>query len=207
MIDAGFLKEGIIVISNPVVVPDSEVDASGGKYAAYAGRISTEKGIDTLLAAASETGLPVHLAGDYSSMPELVKTAPKSAQFMGLLNPDQLGSFYRGARFLVISSICFETFGLVAAEAMSQGLPVIASRIGGLPEVVEDGVTGLLFEPGNAKDLAKKLKFLWHNPDLCKKMGHAGRVKAVREYSNDVYYRRLTEVYEKAISLMDITTC
>jgi glycosyltransferase involved in cell wall biosynthesis len=84
---------------------------------------------------------------------------------------------------------------------MSHGLPVIASRIGGLQEIVEDGVAGFLFEPGNAEDLAEKMKRLWDNPDLCRQMGRAGREKAIREYSEDVYYERLMAVYQKAISL------
>jgi glycosyltransferase involved in cell wall biosynthesis len=84
---------------------------------------------------------------------------------------------------------------------MSHGLPVIASRIGGMPDIVEDGVTGLLFEPGNANDLAAKMRHLWDSPELCRRMGQAGREKAIREYSDDVYYERLMAVYLKAISL------
>ena len=84
---------------------------------------------------------------------------------------------------------------------MMQGKPVIASRIGGIPEIVEDGVTGLLFEPGNPDDLAEKIRYLWDNADLCKKMGVAGRQKALTQYSPEKYYQRLMAVYEKAIEL------
>ncbi len=98
-------------------------------------------------------------------------------------------------------SICFESFGLVVVEAMSYGLPVIASRIGGIPEIVEDGVTGFLFEPGNADELAEKMKLLWENPELCRQMGKAGREKAIREYSEDVYYERLMAVYDEALAM------
>jgi glycosyltransferase involved in cell wall biosynthesis len=202
LVDAGFPEKRIIVVPNMVSVPDSGTDASDdGEYVVYAGRISPEKGIDTLLTSARQTGLPVRLAGDYSGMPGIVKTEPANAQFTGHLNRDQLGGFYGNARFSVVPTVCFESFGLVVAEAMSHGLPVIASRIGGLPEIVEDGVTGLLFEPGNAEDLAEKMKLLWDNPDLCRQMGQAGREKAVREYSENVHYERLMAVYEKAIKV------
>ncbi len=202
LVGAGFPEERFVVVPNMVSVPDSYTNASGeGEYVAYAGRISPEKGINTLLTSARQTGLPVRLGGDYSGMSGLVKTAPANAQFIGHLSRDQLGSFYRNARFLVVPSVCFEAFGLVAAEAMSYGLPVIASRIGGLPEVVEDGVTGLLFEPGNAAELAEKMALLWSNPDLCRRMGQAGRRKAISEYSEDVYHRRLMIVYEKAMRM------
>ena len=143
----------------------------------------------------------MRLAGDYSRMPDTLKEAPPNVTFAGWLNRAQLVGFYRNARFSVAPSVCFETFGLVGAEAMSYGLPVIASKIGGLPEIVEDGVTGLLFEPGNAEELADKMKLLWDNPDLCRQMGQAGREKAMREYNEDVYYERLMAAYQRAIEV------
>jgi glycosyltransferase involved in cell wall biosynthesis len=202
LVNAGFPGERIVVIPNPITLPaDSVVDASAGKYVAYAGHIRPEKGINTLLAAARMTGLQIRLAGDYSLMPEVVKVAQANEKFLGHLNRGQLGKFYRNARFLVVPGVCFEAFGLVLVEAMSHGLPVIASRIGGMPEIVEDGVTGLLFEPGNSEDLANKMNLLWENPDLCRQMGIQGHEKVISEYSNEVYYKRLMAVYEKAIIL------
>jgi glycosyltransferase involved in cell wall biosynthesis len=200
-VDAGLPAQRIVVVPNMISTP-SGTDALGeGDYIAYAGRISPEKGIATLLASVQLTGLPVRLAGDYSGMPEIVKNASASAKFIGHLNRNQLDGFYRNARFLVVPSVWFEPFGLVVAEAMSRGLPVIASRIGGLPEIIEDGVTGLLFEPGNADDLAEKMKLLWRSPNMCRQMGMAGREKAIREYSEDVYYKRLMVVYKRAIQV------
>ena len=134
-------------------------------------------------------------------MPELVKRAQANVMFMGHMNRDRLVRFYRNARFLVVPSIWFETFGLVVVEAMSQGLPVIASRIGALPEIVEDGVTGFLFDPGKIKELMSKMKLLWENEDLCREMGKAARRKAMQDYSEDVYYKRLMAVYKKAIEI------
>jgi glycosyltransferase involved in cell wall biosynthesis len=112
-----------------------------------------------------------------------------------------MSNFYRKARFLIVPSVWFEVSPMVILEAMSHGLPVIASRIGGLAELVEDGVTGFLFEPGNVEDLAKKMKRLWHNPDLCRQIGIGGREKAMRKYSEDIYYKHLMVVYERAIEL------
>jgi glycosyltransferase involved in cell wall biosynthesis len=185
-----------------VSLPNAEVDPAGGKYIAYAGRFSVEKGIDILLEAARKSPeLPVSLAGDGPIMPQLVAKAPENARFVGALHRAELAGFYRKARFLVVPSLCFESGSLVTAEAMSHGLPVIASRIGGLPEMVEDGVTGLLFEPGDAEDLAGKMKLLWEGSRLCRKMGRAGREKAMRQYNGDLFYKRLIAVYEKAIEV------
>ena len=94
-----------------------------------------------------------------------------------------------------------EQLDLTLVEAMLRGKPVICSRIGGLPEIVEDGKTGLLFEPGNAKDLAEKIRYLWDRPELCHQMGEEGQKKALREYSTGKYCERLMQVYHKAIEL------
>ena len=121
--------------------------------------------------------------------------------FVGRLDRAGLCDFYRQARFTVVPSIWFEVCPLVISEAMSYGLPVIASRIGGLPELVDEGVTGLLMERGDAHDLAVKMKTLWDNPELCRSMGVPG--EGVREYSEDVYYARLMTIYQVPIARAD----
>jgi glycosyltransferase involved in cell wall biosynthesis len=192
----------VVVLPNMVSLPTSFPDHSLGEYVGYVGRISPEKGIGTLLqAAALNPSLPVYIAGDYSSMPGLLMEAPENVRFLGPLERSELEAFYRNARFLVIPSLCYETFGLVAAEAMGHGIPVISSRLGGLPEIVEDEVTGFLFEPGNAEDLASKIKLLWENSDLRRQMGQAGLEKALQEYGAEVYYQRLMTIYQRAIEI------
>ena len=177
------------------------VEPSTGDYAAYVGRISPEKGLDTILAAASLLPeLNVQVAGEGQTRRTLAANAPQNVKFIGALSRERIASFYRQARFIVVPSKWFEMCPLVISEAMSHGLPVIASNIGGLPELVDDEVTGLLFEPGNPEDLADKMKRLWENPDLCRKMGQAGREKAIREYSEEIYYERLIGFYEKAVT-------
>jgi glycosyltransferase involved in cell wall biosynthesis len=201
IVAAGFPSERVVVLPNMVFLPDEATDNAKGDYVAYAGRISPEKGIETLLSAASLTSLPVRLAGDCSSMPRLVEGAPPNAKFIGCMSRNQMAEFYRQARFLVVPSLCYEICPVVILEAMSHGLPVIASNVGGLAEIVEDGVTGLLVEPGNSQELSTRIKFLWENPALCREMGHAGYEKAVREYSEDVYLGRLMSIYKQAISV------
>lgn len=202
LVDNGFECDRIVVLPNMLAAVDSSVDPSGGWYIAFAGRINPEKGIDTLLAAvALFPEISVRLAGDGPIMRSFIESATPNVEFLGRLEPQEMAEFYRSARFLVLPSKCFEGCPMVIFEAMGYGLPIIASRIGGLSELVEDGITGFLFEPGNSDDLAKKIKLLWENPDLCRQMGKAGREKAIREYGEDVYYNRLMLVYERAISL------
>jgi glycosyltransferase involved in cell wall biosynthesis len=109
---------------------------------------------------------------------------------------EDLDAFFRGARMFVLPSIWFEAFGLVAAEAMGHGLPVVASSIGAVSELVEDGVDGLLFEPGNARDLREKVKRLWDDPQLCRRLGQAARRKAVSLWSTERHVQRLRSIYE-----------
>lgn len=199
LIGAGFESHRIVVLPNRVSLEGRPTDPAQGTYGAYLGRISPEKGVDTLLEAATQTNLPLHIGGDTSLMPHLVASAPAHVQFLGSLDRDQVHAFYKNARFVVVPSRCFEMCPLVIGEAMQNGLPVIASNIGGLPEVVEDGVTGLLFEPGNAQDLVSKMEQLWDDPQRARAMGQAGFRKAQQEYGEETYYRQLLAVYRRAI--------
>jgi glycosyltransferase involved in cell wall biosynthesis len=202
LIAQGFRENKIVVLPNPVLLPKFSVDPSLGEYAAFVGRITPEKGIDTLMKSIAQVPqLPIRIAGEGPLLPQIAKNSPNNVTFVGMLNRTELVAFYKKARFVVVPSVLFENCPLVISEAMSHGLPVIASRIGGLPEIVEDEVTGLLFEPKNPEDLANKMRLLWENPSLCRQMGLAGREKAIREYSEDVYYRRLLAVYRKAIKI------
>ncbi len=85
---------------------------------------------------------------------------------------------------------------------MCAGRPVVATRVGALPEIVDEGVTGLLYDPGNVPELVEKLRHLWADPELCREMGRAGRQKALSAYSRDRCYGRLMQVYEKALHRM-----
>ena len=73
---------------------------------------------------------------------------------------------------------------------------LLSPRIGALPEIVDDGKTGLLFDPANKEELAEKIDFLWNRPDLCREMGEAGQEKARAEYSEEKFYERLMAIYD-----------
>jgi len=195
--NAGIDPGCIRAIAPIVAIPPSAADPAQGSYVAYAGRFSQEKGIETLLEAARLSGLPFRLARN-------VKSLVSSRIPDGLVDvvvthgPDDLAEFYRGARVVVVPSLWFETFGLVAAEAMSHGIPVVASRIGALEELVGSGDSGAAFEAGNARALAEAITVLWKQPDLCRRLGETGRKRAVESWSAESHLRRLRAVYETA---------
>jgi glycosyltransferase involved in cell wall biosynthesis len=197
----GFPEERFAVVGNPATINNSNIPRSPGQYFAYVGRLSKEKGVDVLLDAGRMTGLPVRIAGDHAACTDMVKEAPTNAEFVGFLKQDQLAQFYENTRCLVLPSTCYEMFPLVLLEAMSFRVPVIAANIGGIPEIIEDGKSGLLFEPGNAEDLARKMQYLWENPGLGREIGQKGWERAKQKYHTDVYYSQLIAAYKKAINL------
>jgi glycosyltransferase involved in cell wall biosynthesis len=183
----------ITTISPVVQLPDSALDPTAGSYVAYAGRFTPEKGIATLLEAARLSQLPFRLSHSVRSM---VTVSVPADLVVVTRSREDLDAFFRGARMFVLPSVWFEAFGLVAAEAMGHGLPVVASRMGAVSELVEDGVDGLLFQPGNARDLSEKVKRLWDDPQLCRRLGQAARRKAVSLWSTERHVQRLQSLYE-----------
>jgi glycosyltransferase involved in cell wall biosynthesis len=105
----------------------------------------------------------------------------------------------RGSRFLIWPSEgYYETFGLVAIEAFACGIPVVASRIGVMAEIVNEGRTGLLFEPGDAYDLAAKVEWAWTHPKEMEEMGRAARREYEAKYTAERNYEALMRIYEIA---------
>jgi glycosyltransferase involved in cell wall biosynthesis len=198
--DAGYPEERIAILPNAVPIPALTAEPARGNYVAFVGRWSPEKGVATLLQAARISKLPIRVAADLRDTSLTLTDVPPNVTFLGHLDERELGELYRGARFLVMPSIWYETFGLAAAEAMAFGLPVIASNRAALAEIVEHERTGLLVTPGDAADLASAMHRLWEDPERCRQMGAAGRAKALQEYDESVYSERLLALYERAKS-------
>ncbi|NQU44936.1 glycosyltransferase family 4 protein [bacterium] len=196
----GFPRERLSVIPN---MAEDRVDTSclrQGDYVGFAGRVSPEKGADVLIEAARLCPeIPFRVAGDYGPMPHLAEKAPGNVRLLGHVKRDDLDAFYGGCRMLVVPSLWHEAFGLCTVEAMLHAKPVIASRLGALPSIVDDGKTGFLVEPGNPVALAERIREVWSDPDLGSRLGLAGREKARVEYSPGRYYKRLMDAYDRAL--------
>ena len=200
LVGAGFDRRQIAVLPNMVETIHPPVDPSHGMYVAFAGRLSPEKDPLTLLRAAGEAPqCLVRLAGGGPLEEEVLAARPANVEFCGRVPTESMPDFYRGARCLVLCSNAFEMCPLVISEAMSHGLPVVASRIGGIDELVEDEVTGLLFEPGDHRQLSDHLRRLWDDPQLCRRLGQAGHDKAREQFSSDAYFNRLMQIYHQAM--------
>ena len=202
LVEHGFPADRILTVPNSTYLTKLHKESHPGDYIGFIGRISPEKGITMLLAAARKNAkIPFKVAGAHEKMPHVLKEAPSNIEFLGHISNNRKDLFYRNSRVIILCSVCFESFGNTLIEAMSYGKPVVASRLAGIPEIVDHDTTGLLFETGNADDLAEKIRYLWERPELCHKMGQAGREKVLQEYSPKRYYERVLTVYEKAIRL------
>lgn len=119
-------------------------------------------------------------------------------RFLGFVANDDLPAHYRGARVACLPSLT-ETFGIPLVEAMACGTPTIASRAGGIPEIVDNGVTGLLVPVFDVGALAAAIRTLVTDPDTAQRMGDAGRRRAVAHFSWDAVVSTLVGLYAELL--------
>ena len=165
--------------------------------ALFVGRLSVEKGVAVLAAAARELATPLTVLGDgpmRSCFDHLA--AGGDAVLLGEKPHDAVIGEMDKAGFLVLPSLTYENFPVTVIEAFSRALPVIASRIGALGEIIEDGKTGLLVEPGDADDLAAKMKWAERNPGDLATMGEKARATYLARYTPEKSRRALHAIYD-----------
>ena len=205
MIQGGLPAEKIVVKPN-FVLPDPGPRAGDGEYALFVGRLVDLKGIGTLIKAWSKLSAPIPLviAGDGPFRPEMEKLIAdlklSNIDYRGRLSRQDTLAAMRGARFLIFPSEWYEGFPVTIAESFACGVPVVCSRLGGMQEIVEDGRTGLHFNPGDVADIAEKVQWAWLNEKETRAMGMAARAEFELKYSADRNFGMLTEIYENVIA-------
>lgn len=197
----GGLPEDHIVVKPHFVDVESPVRSSSNDHFLFVGRLSIEKGLRTLLKAQKGHGQPVRIVGGGPLDDEVRSAASRdpSLTVLGRLDPSNVRKEMLAAKALIFPSELYETFGLVAIEGFAAGLPVIASRHGAMAEIVDDGRTGLLFEPGNAHDLAAKARWAADHPDEMRRLGENARREYEEKYTSERNYEMLMKIYEQAI--------
>jgi glycosyltransferase involved in cell wall biosynthesis len=165
----------------------------------FVGRLSTEKGLSVLARAAA--ALPARSLKVVGSGPDGAALAANgSVQMLGFMPPAAVRAAMRKAVALVFPSIWYETFGLVLVEAFAEGTPVIASRLGVVPDLVIDGQTGLLVQPGDSDELANKLRWALAHPEDMAAMGRRARQLYESRYTPEANYQQLLTIYAEAIA-------
>jgi glycosyltransferase involved in cell wall biosynthesis len=195
---AGFPLDRIAV--KPNFAEDRAVSVSEARAGAlFVGRLSAEKGIATLLWAWEGLDVPLRVVGD-GPLRGNVETATSSGIVsLGWRSPAEVAGEMALAAFLVVPSQVYENFPMVIPEAFCQRLPVVASRIGALAEIVEEGATGLLFSPDDPDDLAAKVRWAYLHPEAMRTMGANARKAYEEKYSPAVSFRQLGKIYRAAI--------
>jgi glycosyltransferase involved in cell wall biosynthesis len=204
-IEGGLPAERIVVKPNFVAGDLAPRNQPGG-YVLFVGRLSEEKGPQLLLSAwrGMQAKVPLRIAGDGPLLEKLSREIGESSlahiELVGRRTPDEVRALMHGARFLVFPSMWYEGFPLTIAEAFARGLPVVVSQLGSMAEIVQDGVTGLHFEPGNAADLAAKVEWAWNHPEELACMGRAACAEYEAKYQPSTNYEMLMEIYRGAIA-------
>lgn len=193
-IAAGFPADRIVVKPN-FVTGYSGPQPPTRHGALFVGRLSPEKGVDVLLDAWRQLpDIPLTIVGDGPERDRLAAMAPPNVTFTGTLPRSEVEAHMLAAAVLVVPSIWYEPFGLVVAEAMATGLPVAASRIGALPELIEPGKTGALFEPGNRDDLMRAVRSCLDGMD-----GEPTRARQSALFSPAASLNQLERIYAAAL--------
>ncbi|MDP2025580.1 glycosyltransferase family 4 protein [Sulfuriferula sp.] len=196
-IEGGLPADRVVVKPNFVDFPAPEAAERSGLL--FVGRLSAEKGVATLARAmALLPEAQLRVAGD----------GPEAGSIEGIPGVRRLGNLpgsaihgeMSRAAALVLPSIWYENFPRTLVEAYACGLPVIASRIGALAEIVHEGETGLLFEPGNAEDLSAKLQWALAHPERLREMGRNARARYDAEFTPEVNYQQLMAIYREVVS-------
>jgi glycosyltransferase involved in cell wall biosynthesis len=200
-IEGGISADRLLVKGNGLADPlrGAAIDAEVRRGGLYVGRLSQEKGIATLLSAWKDLDYPLRVAGDGPLTEMCEASQNKQITYLGRLNQQQVYAEMRRASFLILPSVWYEMFPMTLVEAFANGLPVLASRLGGLQSLLDDGVTGLAFEVGNPTDLRAKVRWAVDNADRMREMGT--RARAVYEKSNttETNYANLMNIYANVL--------
>lgn len=178
-------------------------EVGNGDYFLYVGRLVKEKGIYDLLAAYQRLGKdapPLKIVGDgpeHAGVMQLLADTALNVEMLGRKSGDELTKLYRNAICLINPSHYNESFGLTLIEAYACAKPVIASRKGGMAEVV-DNVSGFLFSSGAIDELAEKMQYFIEQPDKAIEMGQFGRRLVDEKFNPDTHFTDLMSVYKKA---------
>ena len=196
-IDGGLPADRVWVKPNFVDVDAPQAFARAGFL--FVGRLSEEKGVATLahsMALVPDSRLRV--AGDGPEVHRL--RGREGVTWLGQLSEEEVRGEMSRASALIMPSICYENFPRTIAEAFACGLPVIASRLGAMAELVGDRRTGLLFAPGDARDLARKITWAQNHPEEMRTMGINARREYEARYTPEINYRQLLAIYEHAVA-------
>ncbi|MCL6472479.1 MAG: glycosyltransferase [Firmicutes bacterium] len=200
---AGGIPGEKIAVKPNFVYPDPEPGEHSGDYALFVGRLSQEKGIETMLKAWEQLGsyIPLKIIGDGSLADKVYNTAQSvpGVEWLGWQEKEIIYDLMGNAKALIFPSECFESLPQTIIESFAKGTMVIASRLGAMATLIHDKRNGLHFNPGDAGDLVKTVDWAWSNPRQTTKMGKAARAEYEQKYTAERNHELLIDIYRRAI--------
>lgn len=199
MIRGGLPDKRICVIPN-FLEPDPGTGDGRRSGVFYAGRLSEEKGVGPLIDAAAVEPSAIRVAGT-GPMSEAIERSAAAGyiEYLGAIEPARVPEELKATLALIVPSLCFEGFPMAVVEAYATGTPVIASRIGSLAELVEDGVTGMLVTPGAVSELAGRIRWAIDHPTEMGEMGVAARQRYETHFRGSAHLNVLLDTYEALV--------
>lgn len=206
-IEYGWDPARVVYLPNFIDAGTIEPSIGTGDYLLYIGRLSREKGVQTLLHALQQVKMPTALkiVGDGPERRELESIAGRSntpVQFTGYLTGVELQRAIANAKAVIMPSEWYENAPLSLLEAFAYGKPAIGAAIGGIPEMIDDGVNGFLFTPGKIDELKEAIeRILTMADDALYDMGRSAREKVECEFSPERHYSGLIDIYARAFGI------
>ena len=202
MISHGMPEDKISTVHNFVDVSDITPNFSEGDYVLYFGRVHRSKGILTLIEAAVPlTDVPIYIVGDGEAMSEvqqiIEQNGCKHIHLLGFKQGDELRELILNSICTVLPSEWYENCPMSVLESYAYGKPVIGADIGGIPELIVDGVDGFLVPSGEQETLRDRLLWMFAHKDEAAEMGRIGRYKMETEFNADIHYERIMNVYQQ----------
>ena len=202
-VEGGLPPQKIAVKPN-FLHPDPGAGDGRGRFALFVGRLTSEKGLRTLIESWRQVTprLPLKIVGDgplADSVSQAARDIP-GLEWLGRQPQHKVMELMKAAVILIVPSVWYECFPMTVVEALASGLPVIASNIGSLSSIIENGRTGLHFDPGNADDLARKVTWALDNPNEINRMRRNARSEYKSKYGADRNYSMLVDIYRRAIA-------
>jgi glycosyltransferase involved in cell wall biosynthesis len=196
---AGIPRERLYVKPNFAPEPPLPPRHTHRHGALFVGRLAAEKGVPLLLDAWRHLDIPLRVIGTGPLMPAATNRQ-SSIEFLGPRSSQEVMTAMDEAALLVMPATWYEPFGLVVIEAFSRGLPVLASRLGALPELITHGETGLLFEPGSVDAIVSLARQAFADTASLARMGESAYAQYRAHYSPDINYAKLIAIYHRAIA-------
>lgn len=204
MIEYGFPRKKISYLPNFIDASEYTNDVVDSGYVLYFGRLSEEKGVASYIeSAAINPEIPHFIVGTGPLEKDLIKKVEKESlsnvSFLGFKSGQELKKILAEALCVVVPSEWYENCPMTVLEGFASGKPVIGANIGGIPELIDQGVDGLLFRPGDVQELAKKTRWVFEHRLEAAEMGLRGRKKVKDNFNYAKHYRGLMSIYDAVI--------